>query len=91
MPNIKSAAKRMRQNEKRREANRSQRSTLRTAVKKTRSALQLGDLEATQAALPKTVSAVAKAAQKGMIHKNKAARIASRLSKAANALKAKQA
>lgn len=86
MPNIKSAVKRMRQNTKRRAANRAQRSTLRTAIKKARLVIGEGNIETAQSALPQTLSAIDKAASKGLIHKNKAARQASRLMKKVNAM-----
>lgn len=85
MPNIKSAAKRMRQSAKRRTANRTQRAAMRTAIKKARLVISEGNAEAIPAQLKATVSSVDKAARKGLIHKNKAARHASRLAKAANA------
>lgn len=88
MPNIKSAEKRMRQNAVRNEANRAQRSALRTAIKKTRDVIATGDAQAAEKQMPATTSIIAKMAQKGQIHKNKAARQTSRLARAANALKA---
>ncbi len=75
----KSALKANRQNIKRREHNRSLRSTLRTALKAIRAALDGKDVEAAQAALNKTVSLVDKMATKGIIHKNTAGRYKSRL------------
>jgi len=87
MPNIKSAEKRMRQNAKRRTANRNQRAAMRTSIKKIRADIDGGNAEAVQAQISATVSVVDKAARKKLIHKNKAARHSSRLMKAANALK----
>ena len=87
MPNIKSAEKRMRQNVKRRAANRADRSALRTAIKKARVALGEPTPENAQVVLPQTISVIDKSAQKGIIHKNKAARHASRLMKVLNAAK----
>ena len=86
MPNIKSAVKRMRQNTKRRAANRAQRSACRTEIKKTRTLLDESNAEALQAQLPLTISMLDKSANKGLIHKNKAARHVSRLMRQANAL-----
>lgn len=83
MPNIKSAAKRMRQNVKRNESNRAQRAAMRTSVKKTRLAIAEGNAEAVTTQLPVALSSLGKMAQKGQIHKNKAARLTSRLAKAA--------
>ncbi len=75
----KSALKANRQNIKRREHNRSLRSTLRTALKAIRAALDAKDVEAATKALSKTVSLVDKMATKGIIHKNTAGRYKSRL------------
>ena len=80
----KSALKANRQNIKRREHNRGLRSTLRTALKAIRAALDAKDVDAAKAALSKTVSLVDKMATKGIIHKNTAGRYKSRL---ANRLK----
>jgi small subunit ribosomal protein S20 len=79
MPNHKSAEKRVRQNEKRREVNRGNRSRLRTGIKKLRAALESGDAGSAQAILPATVSLIDKAVQKGVLHRNAAARYKSRL------------
>jgi len=79
MPNHKSAEKRVRQNEKRREINRSNRSRLRTGIKKLRAALASGDGQTVEALLPQTVSLIDKAVQKGTLHRNAAARYKSRL------------
>lgn len=79
MPNHKSAKKRVRQNEKRRAINRSNRSRLRTAIKKLRAALTSGDAQTAQTLLPATVSTIDKAIQKGVLHRNAAARYKSRL------------
>lgn len=80
MPNHKSAEKRMRQNEKRRIANRSNRGRLRTGIKRLRAALG-DDGTDVQALLPETVSLIDKAVQKGVLHRNAAARHKSRLTK----------
>lgn len=82
MPNHKSAEKRVRQNEKRRNINRGHRSKLRTGIKKLRAALEGG--ENAQALLPETVSLIDKAVQKGALHRNAAARYKSRLTVRAN-------
>jgi small subunit ribosomal protein S20 len=88
MPNHKSAEKRVRQNERRRVVNRSNRSRLRTAVKELRSALEKGGKNATEL-LPKTVSEIDKAVQKGVLHRNAAARHKSRLTARVNQAAAK--
>jgi small subunit ribosomal protein S20 len=80
MPNHKSAKKRVRQNEKRRAINRSNRSSLRTQIKKLRTALGAGDAATTAPELLNpTVAAIDKAVNKGLLHKNTAARYKSRL------------
>lgn len=79
MANIKSAIKRARQNVKLREHNASARSMFRTYVKNVWKAVESGDLEAARAAYVKAQPVIDKASQKGIIHKNKAARIKSRL------------
>lgn len=83
MPNHKSAEKRVRQNEKRRNINRGHRSKLRTGIKKLRSAIE-GDGTNVQELLPETVSLIDKAVQKGALHRNAAARYKSRLTVRAN-------
>lgn len=79
MPNHKSAEKRMRQNEKRRDINRSNRGRLRTGIKKLRAAIEGGEAGSAQELLPATVSLIDKAVQKGVLHRNAAARYKSRL------------
>ena len=81
MANIKSQIKRNRQNEKRRIQNRIFRGRARTFVAKARTALAAGAGEETQAAVLKAVSELDRAASKGVIHKNNAARRKSRLMK----------
>ena len=76
----KSALKANRQNIKRREHNRQMRSSLRTALKSIRAALDGDDMAGAKAALSKTVSIVDKMAAKGIIHRNTAGRYKSRLS-----------
>ncbi|MEX2144044.1 MAG: 30S ribosomal protein S20 [Anaerolineales bacterium] len=74
MANIKSAIKRNRQNAKLRERNTLFRGSARTFVKKANLALQSGDVDAARAATQLAASALDKAASKGVIHKNNAAR-----------------
>lgn len=78
MPNIKSAEKRTRQSEKRRVQNRVYRSAARTAVRKARTAIDTANPESEQAVL-NAIRALDKAAAKGTIHANNAARRKSRL------------
>jgi small subunit ribosomal protein S20 len=84
MPNHKSAEKRMRQNEKRRVVNRNNRGRLRTGIKKLRAALSGDGGEQLQTLLPQTVSLIDKAVQKGVLHRNAAARYKSRLTARVN-------
>ena len=79
MPNTKSAKKALRQNKKRRLRNRSQRSALRTFVKKARLAIQSADVETAESAVRVAVKKLDQAAAKRLIHPNKAARLKSRL------------
>ncbi|MEP6704981.1 MAG: 30S ribosomal protein S20 [Acidobacteriota bacterium] len=81
MANHKSAIKRVRQNTKRKEINRSNRSKLRTQIKSLRSALAGTDKARSTELLNPTVSLIDKAVNKGLIHKNTAARHKSRLTK----------
>jgi len=81
MANHKSAEKRVRQNVKRNEINRSNRSKLRTQIKKLRAAVASSDKNLSGELLNPTVSVIDKAVNKGLIHKNTAARYKSRLSK----------
>lgn len=81
LANIKSAIKRNKQNEKRRVRNRVFRGAARTFVAKARVAIESEDAEAAKKATLEAISALDKAAQKGVIHKNNAARRKSRLMK----------
>ncbi len=89
MPNHKSAEKRVRQNEKRREVNRSNRGRLRTSIKKLRAALAGNDPATITELLPQTISKIDKAVQKGVLHRNAAARYKSRLTTRVNQAGAK--
>ena len=79
MANIASARKRARQAEKNRQHNMALRSRFRTSVKKVLKAVQAGDQEAAQAAFRDAVPVIDGTANKGLIHRNKAARHKSRL------------
>jgi small subunit ribosomal protein S20 len=87
MANSKSAEKRNRQNIQLRDRNRAQRSRLRTAIKRLRTALAGGDAAQAQEILPTTLRVIDKIAQKKIIHANAAARYKSRLVKQVAALK----
>ena len=86
MANTKSAEKRNRQNIKARERNRAHRSTLRTAIKKLRTAVASGDAARAQEILPETLSVIDKTAQKRVIHANTASRYKCRLAQKVAAL-----
>jgi len=81
MANHKSSEKRVRQNEKRNANNRSNRSKLRTQIKSLRTSLTSGNKKQSTELLNPTVSLIDKAVNKGLIHKNTAARHKSRLTK----------
>ncbi|MFV0389224.1 MAG: 30S ribosomal protein S20 [Pyrinomonadaceae bacterium] len=84
MANHKSAKKRIRQNVKRRAVNRMNRSRLRTQVKSLREAIEQNDKEACTSQLIPTISIIDRMVNKGILHKNTAARYKSRLSKHVN-------
>ena len=86
MANIKSAMKRIRQSEKRRVRNAAVRSTVRTSVKTARTAIEGGQADQARESLLRTIQVLDKAATKGVIHKNTAARRKSRLMRQLNAL-----
>lgn len=79
MANSPQAKKRARQNEKARKHNASMRSMGRTYLKKVLSAIQSGDKTTATAAYVAAVAVIDRIADKGLIHKNKAARHKSRL------------
>ena len=81
------AKKRARQAEVHRQRNAGQRSAMRTKVKTVSSAIETADYEAAQAAFQKAGSSIDAAANKGLIHKNKAARTKSRLNARIKGLK----
>jgi small subunit ribosomal protein S20 len=91
LANIKSAIKRNKQNEKRRLRNRIYRGRARTFVKDARESIAAGTLEEARAATLKAVSALDKAAEKGTVHRNNAARRKSRLMKRLAELEKKNA
>jgi len=86
--NTPQAKKRARQNEKARKHNASMRSMGRTYLKKVLSAIQSGDKAVAQAAYVSAVSVIDRIADKGLIHKNKAARHKSRLNAKLKAMSA---
>ena len=84
MANIKSAIKRNKQNEKRRLRNRVYRGSARTFVRKAQTEMVGGNKQAAESAIQVALSALDKAASKGILHKNNAARRKSRLMKQFN-------
>jgi small subunit ribosomal protein S20 len=86
LANIKSAIKRNKQNEKRRIRNRVFAGRARTFVKKARTSIETGKVEEAREATLDAVRALDKAAEKGVIHRNNAARRKSRLMKRLAAL-----
>lgn len=82
MPNSKQADKRLRQDERRRQHNRTLASAMKTAVKKV---LKAETAEEAQAALPQAMSRVDKAAKSRVIHPNAADRKKAQLVRAAAA------
>ena len=85
MANTRSALKRIRSSEKKRRRNRIFRSSARTYVKKARTLItEQGKSEESQVAVLQAISALDKAAQKGVIHRNNAARRKARLMKLLN-------
>jgi small subunit ribosomal protein S20 len=86
MANSAQARKRARQAVKQRAHNMSQRSALRTAIKKVRKAIDAGDKVAAQAVFKDSQPVIDSIADKNIVHKNTAARTKSRLSAAIKAL-----
>jgi small subunit ribosomal protein S20 len=84
VPNIKSVVKDVKKSRKNHLRNISAKSALKTFVKKAKATIAGGDQEAIAAAVTKTVSVIDKTAERGIIHKNAAARRKSRLMKRAN-------
>ena len=88
MPNIQSAIKRVKTNEKRRMLNVSQKSALRTAVKAANVALTSNEHASAEPVVRIASKKLDKAVTKGLLHKNTAARKKSKLAKKLNALTA---
>jgi small subunit ribosomal protein S20 len=81
MPNTKSAAKAMRQSEKRRAINNKVKDQVKRSVKEVKRLIKTGDKEKAAELMKKAMSALDKAAKKGVVHKNTASRKKSRLAK----------
>lgn len=88
MANTPQSKKRARQNDKARVHNASQRSMVRTYIKNVLKAVESGDAEAAKSAYIAAVPVIDRMADKGIIHKNKAARHKSRLNSQVKALSA---
>ena len=84
MPNIKSVIKDVKKSRERRDRNVATKSKIKTFVKKAHSVFEDGDAEAKAKVVSAAESVIDKAAEKGIIHKNAAARRKSRLMRAAN-------
>jgi small subunit ribosomal protein S20 len=84
LANVKSAIKSIRQDARKTLRNRPVRSSLKTYVKSAVGTIALGDEETSQEVVRLAISKLDKAAQKGIIHKNQAARRKSRLAKKLN-------
>jgi small subunit ribosomal protein S20 len=91
MANHFSAVKRARQTEKRTARNRTNKSRLRTTLRRFREALNSGNKETAAQLYRETVSALDKSVQKGVIHNNTASRYKSRLATRLNAIGSKTA
>ena len=88
MANSPSSKKRARQQEKRRQHNASQRSMVRTFIKKVTAKIEAGNHEEALAALNSAIPAIDSMTSKGILPKNRAARMKSRMNARVKALKA---
>ena len=86
MPNIKSAKKRMRSNAKKADVNTLVTSSMRTAIKKFEKEVKAGNKEEASNNLNVALQRIDKAKNTGLVHKNKAARLKSRLTKMRNTI-----
>ena len=86
MANNSSARKRVRQNEKHRQSNITQKNRMRTAVKKVIKAVDAGDAKEATALYGTAQPLIDSLATKGLIHKNKAANLKSKLNKRIKAI-----
>lgn len=86
MPNIKSAKKRMRSNAKKADVNTLVTSSMKTAIKKFEKEVKAGNKEQASNNLNIAFQRIDKAVSSGLVHKNKAARLKSRLLKSKNTM-----
>lgn len=84
MPHSRSAKKRVKQNENRRQINKAVKSGMRTQVKKVKQAIEAGDAETAKTELPAAMRHLDKAAKHNIIHRNQAARRKSHLQRDMN-------
>ena len=84
MPNTRSARKQVRVTQRRRLRNKSIQSLCKTNITKTERLIFSGELESAQEAAVAAISSLDRAAEKGVIHPNNAARRKSRLMKKLN-------
>ncbi|MCQ2494681.1 MAG: 30S ribosomal protein S20 [Lachnospiraceae bacterium] len=86
MANIKSAKKRILVSQRNAEKNKSEKSAVKTAIKKVYAAIEAGDKTAAKAELLSATKIIEMAGSKGVYHKNNVARKVSRITKAVNAM-----
>lgn len=84
MPNIKSVVKDVKKSRQNRLRNVSAKSAMKTYVKKAKAAIAAGDAQTITSVVSQAVSVIDKTAERGIIHKNAAARRKSRIMKQAN-------
>lgn len=87
MPNIKGAKKRVRRNKRKEDVNTYITSSMKTSIKKFEKDVKSGDVEVANRSLNTAIQKTDKAMKNGLIHKNKAARVKSRLMKLKNTMK----
>jgi len=87
MAHHKSAVRQHRRSLRRREINKSNKSALRTMMRKTREAIKSNEAEEARKLLPRLFSSIDRAVKKGVIHKNTGSRYKSRLSRQVEMLK----
>ena len=86
MPNIKSAKKRVITSAKKADNNNTVKASMKTAIKKSERAIKANDKNTAVENLKVAIKRIDKAVASGLIHKNKAARQKSRLTKQTNSL-----
>ncbi len=84
MPNVESARKRVRTNEKRRLHNRVAKASLRTSLKRVATVAEAKDADALKRAAGEALSVIGKTRQKGVINRRRAARLQSRVQRTLN-------